>query len=102
MSPPTFSAWMQPSWKARWCIGKMSLVTFRPDRWWVYSYSPPKNFRYGMPTWSSNRFSRSGRMLRMVVFIGWSPDPASMPHHRISISAIHWASSTPPPGCMVK
>src|SRR5215471_12143064 len=40
ISPPMFSAWRQPDWNAKWCMGKMSEVIRRPERWCTYSYVP--------------------------------------------------------------
>ncbi|OLB93210.1 MAG: hypothetical protein AUI15_19080 [Actinobacteria bacterium 13_2_20CM_2_66_6] len=40
----------------------------------------------------------SGRLVRMVVFIGWSPEPQSTAVQASFISTIHSASERSPPG----
>ena len=63
----------------------------------VYS-NVPKNSPGVLPCSLVNCAARSGRMLRIEVFMAWSHEPVSMPHHLIFFFSIQCMVSTLGPG----
>src|ERR1700704_235563 len=97
MSPPRFSACKSPSWNAQLWNGNTSEETFRPDFLWVYS-NVPKNSPGVLPCFLVNSSARSGRIVRIEVFMAWSQEPVSMPHHLIFFLNIQCSVSRLGPG----
>ena len=75
----------------------MSWLTRRPDFLWVYS-KVPKNSAGVLPCFFVNSAARSGRMLRIDVFMAWSQEPTSEPHHLIFFFSIQCSVSRLGPG----
>ena len=62
----------------------------------------PKTAASGFPSFSAHLAARSGRTLRITVFIGWSIELASMANQEIFRSNTQLTNSRVGPGCLLK